>query len=373
MTAARWAYLPNADRAPLAAMLDDWASVRPARRVLALASEHEPDAIPALQHAARQAGLALSGVVVPGLIADGRLRQAGVLLLALDAAVPQLIVSLACEDIDPAERLAAFVTATPAADATLLLFVDAAAPSVTSLLDRLYLAVGNEVRYAGTSVGSARFEPIPCVFTEAEVHPAAALALLLPDHPGAALAHHYSGAAPLSVATGAEGNRVTSIDGLPAIDAYRERLAVSYDITLSDDECLEHFVQFPLALHQAEGEPLVRFPVAVGDDGSLYCVGEVPEVALLSVVAAPPETTPDTARAVATDVARHGPPAALAFACAGRLMRRGADADLELAEMARILAPAPLFGALSLGEIASYESQGYPRFHNATLLVMPWR
>ena len=373
MTAVRWAYLPHAEPAALAAVFDDWVALQPAPAVLALASEHEADAIPALQHAARRAGVALAGVVVPGLIADGRLRQAGVLLLALDAAIPRLIVSCAGED-DAADCLAAFVTATPShGDATLLLFVDATAPNVTSLLDRLYLAVGNEVRYAGASVGSARFAPIPCVFDEAAVHTTAALALLLPEHPGAALAHHYTGATPLSVATGARGNRVTSIDGVPAYDAYRERLAASYGVTVGDDDALEHFLRFPLALHQAEGEPLVRFPVAVGDDGSLTCVGEVPEVALLSVVCAPDAPTADTAHAVAAEVARHAPAAALAFACVGRLMRASAAADLELAAMAHALAPAPLFGALALGEIASYERQGYPRLHNATLLALPWR
>jgi hypothetical protein len=36
------------------------------------------------------------------------------------------------------------------------------------------------------------------------------------------------------------------------------------------------------------------------------------------------------------------------------------------------LAPAQLFGALSLGEIANGQGEGYPRFHNATLVERPW-
>jgi hypothetical protein len=37
-----------------------------------------------------------------------------------------------------------------------------------------------------------------------------------------------------------------------------------------------------------------------------------------------------------------------------------------------VLAPAPLFGALNLGEVANDQGEGYPRFHNATLVEMPW-
>jgi Na+/H+ antiporter NhaD/arsenite permease-like protein len=40
--------------------------------------------------------------------------------------------------------------------------------------------------------------------------------------------------------------------------------------------------------------------------------------------------------------------------------------------LADALAPAPVFGALSLGEIANYAGQGYPRFHNATIVALPW-
>jgi hypothetical protein len=36
------------------------------------------------------------------------------------------------------------------------------------------------------------------------------------------------------------------------------------------------------------------------------------------------------------------------------------------------LAPAPLFGALSLGEVTNDHGEGHPRFHNATLVEMPW-
>ena len=375
-----WEYLDAADAEAITACLREWRQLGPDLGVLALASEQEPAAVAALQQAANQLGMPLAGAVVPGLIAGGSFRRHGVLLLALDAATPQAIVPLArggahTDDAAVAE-LAAFVEAHAGEDDddTLLLFVDGMTPDVSSLLDRLYLTVGNRVRYAGSNVGSESFRPVPCLFDNARFMGGAALALLLPRHPGAALAHRYGEAESLSVATSSHGNRVASIDGLPAFEAYQELIARTHGVALTRENFYQHVVHFPLALHLAEGEPLVRIPVAVDDDGSLYCVGEVPEAALLSIVEAAPPGSAETARAVAAGVRAHHPAAVLAFGCAGRLMHQGeAAAVLEFAELQAALAPAPVFGALSLGEIANYEGQGYPRFHNATLVALPWR
>jgi hypothetical protein len=271
-------------------------------------------------------------------------------------------------------ELAAFVEAHAAEDGndTLLLFLDAMTPDVSSLLDRLYLTVGNQVRYAGTNVGSETFRPVPCLFDNTRFVDGA-LALILPRHPGAVLAHHYGMTAPLSVATGTRGNRIAVIDGLPAFEVYRDLVARAHGVALTRENFYQHAVHFPLALYLAEGEPLVRIPVGVGDDGSLYCVGEVPEAALLSVVEAAPPDSPETAQAVAAGVRAQQPAAVLAFYCAGRLMHQGeAAAAREIAALQQALEPAPVFGALSLGEIANYAGLGYPRFHNATLVALSW-
>ncbi len=317
MSPVLWSHLEAVDAEAVGACLREWRRQRPDLGVLALASEQEPDAVATLQQAANQLGLPLVGAVVPGLIVGGSYRRHGAVLLALDAATPHVLVPLARggEQTDDAavDDLAAFVEAHAGEDDedTLLLFLDGMTPDVSSLLDRLYLTVDN---------------------------------------------------------------RVASIDGLPAFEAYRELIARSHGAALTRENFYQHVVHFPLALLLAEGEPLVRIPVAVDDDGSLYCVGEVPEAALLSIVEAAPPGSPETARAVAAGVRAHHPAAVLAFACAGRLLHQGeAAAATEFAELQAALAPAPVFGVLSLGEIANYEGQGYPRFHNATLVALPWR
>lgn len=374
-----WQHLESVDAADIAAILQGWRTQRPGLGLLALASEHTPAAVAALQQAANQAALPLAGAVVPGLVVAGGLHRKGVLLLALDATTPQRIVPLrrGGERTDAAAvaELAAFVDrhAGDEGDDSLLLLFDAMTPDIGSLLDRLYLAVGNRVRYAGSNVGSETFQPVPCLFDNTRFVGDAVLALLLPRHPGASLAHRYCRSGALNVATGTRGNRIEVIDGRPAFEVYRELIEKGHGVTLTRANFYRYAVHFPLALHLAEGEPLVRIAVAVDEDGSLHCIGEVPESALLHVVEAAPPDSPETALAVAAGVSAHDPAAVLAFYCAGRLLHHGETAaQRELAALSDALAPAPVFGALSLGEVANFQGQGYPRFHNATLVAMPW-
>lgn len=379
MNTVLWKYLESANPSELASTFQAWRNARPGLGILALVSEHEKDAVAMLQDAANSEIVPLAGAIVPGLITNGAFSRKGLLLLALDAHIPQAIVPLprngSFTDNSAVTELAAFVERNLGEDGadTLLLFIDAMTPDVSSLLDKLYLAVGSQVNYAGSNVGSETFQPIPCIFNNTSFVENAALALMLPQHSGAMLAHRYASAAPLGIATSTTLNRVTTINGMPAFDLYRELAASKLGVELTRENFYQHAVHFPLAQQMAEGEPLVRIPVGVDAEGSLYCVGEVRESSMMSIMKAPEPGRTDTAQDVAAHVSLQKPSAITVFYCAGRLMHQGEKAAAaELAHLRDLLAPVPLFGALSLGEIANYQGHGYPRFHNATIVALPW-
>ena len=62
----------------------------------------------------------------------------------------------------------------------------------------------------------------------------------------------------------------------------------------------------------------------------------------------------------------------LLFYCAGRRMHLGLSAMDELSALAARTEAACIGGALSIGEIGSLRRGGYPMFHNASLVAMPW-
>jgi hypothetical protein len=374
-----WKTLATVSPQEIDAALQSWDGLPPGSGLLALVCEQEHGAVAMLQQGARTRDIPLVGAVVPGVIAGGRLQRHGALLLTLSPATQWEILPLprtgATTNEMALQALADFTDrhAAAAGGDTLLLLIDAMTPDIASLLNRLYLDIGDQVSYAGSSVGSETFQSVPCLFDHEVFVQDAVLALLLHAHPGATMAHHYRGSDDLRVATATVGNRIRTIDGRPAFEVYRELMASEYGIPLEQDNFYRYAVHFPFALNRAQGEPLVRIPVATADDGSVFCSGEVPENALLSIVRAVEAGDLATAHEVGGHVRSLGSTGVLGFYCAGRLMHLGEEAAIaELQALAGILAPAPLFGALSLGEIGCVGQQRYPAFHNATLVAIPW-
>ncbi len=380
MLSAGWKYLDAPNRAglvdALAPRLGNPAG--PATGVLALVAEDDAGVVGALQAVAGELGLQLAGAIVPGLIADGEIRRSGILLGSLGAGTPHRIVPLPHADgrataaaIGALARFAT-VSAAPEGGDTLLLLVDATIPDVASVVDRLYMEVGDQVNYAGACVGSETFQPIPCLFDNHAFVGEAALAIVARDHPGATLAHHYRGGDALWVATASAGSRIAKIDGRPAFEVYRQLMSDEYDIELGQDDFYRYAVHFPFALNRAQGESLVRIPVKVDADGAVCCSGEVPENGLLSVVRAVAPGSRETAEAVGSGARGSRADVVLAFYCAGRLMHLGAAAATdELAALAKVVAPQRIVGSLCLGEIGSGRRL-YPAFHNATIAALPW-
>ncbi len=361
-------------------LFHSWRASRPAVSVLALVCEPQSELVASLQEAASSAELGLVGAVVPGVLADGAFHRSGILLLGLDGAPPTIIVPIPAGGLEateaPIATLAEFVHAHAAAAAgqdTLLIFVDAMVAKVASLLDRLYFECGDQVHYAGSSVGSERFVAMPCLFDNTRLVGDALLAILLPGNRGPAMAHGYQGDVTLRVATEIDGNRIRRINGRIAFEVYQELMSEEYGITLGREDFYQYGVHFPFAFNRVSGESLVRIPVSVEEDGSILCIGEVPENALLGVVRA--VDIGDTRAAGLVGSAgplteAHG---AFVVYCAGRYLHLGLDgATAELAALRAHLPASAIIGVLSLGEIGTPATEGYPQFCNATLLAIPW-
>jgi hypothetical protein len=133
-------------------------------------------------------------------------------------------------------------------------------------------------------------------------------------------------------------------------------------------------VHFPFGLVTLV-DVLVRIPVAFNDDGSLFCIGEVPSHSKLWLLRAPAIESSNCIAAVTaalqTEIqALPADQALLTFYCAGRRMHFGEDANREIKQLYRDSGAAGLCGALSLGEIDSMDDLDFPRFHNATVVCV---
>lgn len=374
-------YLECVTPAALDAVLRQWKSAFPAFSVLALLPEAEASAVPQLQEACTAAGVSLGGAIFPALIRESGTTQKGAILLPLvGAPAPLLVESVSRPEAvnELAGRLAGFIDGQLGGsdeDATLFCIFDALVPNIATHLDAWYLALADRVHYVGVNAGSERFVPMPCLFDNTRCIGDGVLLQLFPGHAGAALEHGFQAPEQVIIATSATGNRIVQIDWRPALEVYREMMASQFGVAIDRDNFYSYAVHFPFGILRADGTVLVRIPVALDETGGIFCVGEIPPNSVLTLLDARIGDDRAVPLLAANLAAMPGGmrPNLLAFYCAGRRMHIGDEGmRRELVELIRLAGQPHLYGALSLGEIGAEVSGGYPLFHNATLVGMPW-
>ena len=365
----------------LAALVEGWKREGAPFHVLIFLPEKEIARVPAIQAICRQHDVHVAGAVFPQLVAESRCQDQGLLAIKVtDSPAPLLLEGMSNQErvSSACRELAAHVELSLTDDRTTSLFCifDALVPNVATHLDAWYLALADRVNYFGVNAGSETFAPMPCLFDTKRQIAYGALVQLLPGHPGACLNHDYGVPDVLLTATSAIGNRIVQIDWQPPLEIYRNLMLSCYGVTITQENFYEHAVHFPFGILRADGEVLVRIPVALGDDGSIFCVGEIPPNSVLTLL----DARVSNHRAhmqLASDLIAQGTPVAdedlLLFYCAGRRMHMGPMMQDELEKIAKTTRARRVLGALSLGEIGGAHSGGYPLFHNATLVGVPCR
>jgi len=377
-------YFPGFEEARIKETLASWQAECPDMGVLALVPESAKDQVGQLQRICTAAGIRLAGGVFPELIVDGHFCREGCWLMRMDT-VPLVLlqgnlpvdedgVSQACEEMIGSIRP---IISSCNDEMTLLLLFDALVPNVASYLDQLYLRLANRVHYAGGNAGSETFQPMPCLFDNEQVVGNGVLAVLLKHHHGALLEHGYALPEHAYTATATDGNRISHIDWKPAFEVYCELVRTQYGVEITRDNFYQYAVHFPFGIVRANHNVLVRIPVALGDDGSLFCIGEVPPHSMLTLLQAPEPGSHHTVDALLQGVSQlNGGTAGenmLLFYCAGRRMHMGVTpAETEVKDLLVRSGATQVVGALSLGEIGSSTVKGYPLFHNATLVAALW-
>ncbi|HEX5338071.1 MAG TPA: FIST C-terminal domain-containing protein [Gallionella sp.] len=376
-------FIPALDDAAIREALLVWQAVYPKMGVLAMLPEADKEAVSQLQRECSQLGIPLVGGIFPALVRNGEFCTCGVWLLCFDvmpyAALHEGLpgdaagAERAAKEI--AERIRNEIDDTP--DVTLFMMFDAMVPNIGTMLDTLYLQLANRVHYAGVNAGSETFQPMPCLFDGERIIQNGVLTVLLQSHNGAILEHGYRAPAKTVYATSTEGNRISQIDWRPAFDVYRELVRAQYQLEITRENFYQHAVHFPFGIVRANHHVLVRIPVMLGEDGSLFCVGEVPPNSVLTLLERPSVDSGHTLKVLIDGLTiLNGSSAGkelLLFYCAGRRLHLGLEAATgELSDFVKSTEASQVAGALSLGEIGGSTAMGYPLFHNATLVAAGW-
>ncbi len=376
-------YFENAATGKIELLLDTWQSTYPGMGILALVAEADREnLVPLLQDLCQRKGIGLCGAVFPALIHDAGLCANGCLLLRFDVmpftAIYDSLTTTIPEDHTMIRRMSDDLAKQldQQHGATLFMIFDAMVANIATILDEVYLTLADRVRYMGANAGSETFKPMPCLFDNRRQAQNGVLVMLLPDHPGAVTEHCYQAPERMISATSTEGNRIISIDWRPAFEVYQEVVEAEFNIKIDRNNFYQLAVHFPFGIMRANGEIIVRMPVALEEDGSVFCVGEVPANAVLTLLRAPEVDSLQTVNTLAQDLQElYGSISGrdlLTFYCAGRRIHLGERAGGELMAVQRVTGAGQMVGALSLGEIGHSTQWGYPAFHNGALVCCTW-
>ena len=326
-------------------------------------------------------GVPLIGCSTAGEIATSGPRDASVVVVALGGAGFEVSTSMATSASTGLREAGATVSAALAdigerEHRVLLLLTDGLAGDQQEIVRGAYGVVGAEVPLVGGCAGDdLKMKATHQFFDDQVLGDAVVAAAIGSDAPlGVGVRHGWRKVGSPMLVTRSAANRVWSLDGRPALDAYLERLDAPAEARVDPAAFTQFALTHPLGLSRRTGEPQVRFiGEADFEDRSLGCIAEVPQGGLAWIMEGDENSVlmaTDAACNDALDSLEGRPPiGVLAFDC---IARRGILGDegiqREVDRVARHAAGAPVAGFYTYGEIA--RTRGISGFHNQTLVVL---
>lgn len=361
----------------LESCLSQWKVAHPGMGVLVYLPEAHKHRVSQLQSTCNSLGIPLAGAIFPALITPKGFSTEGAWLMRMNIMCPHFLVEGLTADgneaarqlLDQARDVLDLCAHT---QHSLFLVFDAMLPHIGSLMTEVAHEYGEQLDLVGVNAGSETFQPMPCLFDNHRCVSDAVLGLYIPRPASMAVEHDYPVSQSILRATSTVGNRIDTINGRPALDVYQEIIQAEYGVTLTRDNFYSYGVHYPFGVITAL-KVLVRIPVALADDGAIYCVGEVPANSSLRLLRAPEPSNATCVSGVAERMDMKGEDRWLhVFYCAGRRMHFGEHAAKELDDLKTHTKAAGLVGTLTLGELDTMEIQGlkFPQFHNAAVVCI---
>ncbi len=368
-----------ADPSAISELILQWKARWPDMGIFAMLPELERGCVGLLQEVCTAQGVSLTGAIFPALVDQAGFKTDGVLLLCMKMMPTYFLLDGL--DAEGGAKLGAALKAMLSASSgdmaspgVIFAIFDGTLLNVGTLLNQMNALQSTFQNYVGACAGSETFKPIPCLFDNNHLVQNAALVMRFPATTKVVTHHAYEESESLFRATSATGNRIVTIDNLPAFDVYQHIVGEQFGVILTNENFYEHAVHFPFGLVTAT-DILVRIPVALGDDGSLICAGEIAPDSMLRLLRAPALDESGCAADISKDLKTlnesESDCSLLTFYCAGRRLHFGEDAATELLQIRSETQCSQLYGALSLGEIDTSAELNFPRFHNAAVVCLP--
>ena len=258
---------------------------------------------------------------------------------------------------------------------TLLTFVDGLTANIATYLQRLYHTYGNTANFLGGGAGSLTLVQKPCVFSNEGIFQDAAVLCPVKMEVSLGVKHGWEKLKGPIVATRTKKNVILELNWRNAFEVYKEIVEEDSWKTFNDENFFDLAKGYPFGIIRENGEDIVRDPIAVDENGSMVCVGEVPENTVLYILKGNNEALIQSATvAVQESIAdvkqevKHN----FIVDCISRTLFLENEFTKELEAICNSVknpkGESIPQGILSLGEISS-NGEGFLEFYNKTLVI----
>lgn len=320
-------------------------------------------------------GISFMGGIFPGIIHGKNDFKDGAILKVLPTnSKPIIITGLENNDFEISQLLEDLKF--DPTKSTLFTFIDGLTSNVATYLQKLYHHYGNAVKYIGAGAGSLSLVQQPCIFSNEGIFQDAAIICPINLKVNIGVKHGWEKLDGPIVATRTEKNVIHELNWKNAFEVYKEVAEKDSGITFNDENFFDIAKCYPFGIFREDQEDLVRDPISVDENGSLICVGEVPENTVLYILKGNNDALIQSAKtAIESSVAnltneiKH----TIIIDCISRTLFLEEEFPKELKAISEAM---PISneteslpqGILSLGEISSSQN-GYLEFYNKTLVI----
>lgn len=362
----------SSDLEVFAQCLDEVAGAEGVQFVLVLACDGNGYDPSALDPVLKRQSLPLLGGLFPQIISGCDNWETGFVLVGFDhAAEVRIVEGLSDPEADLEVALESIDVDLSKAK-TLMVYVDGLSSRIHVLIQELFSCFGLEANYIGGGAGSLSFEKKPCVVTNEGLKSDCAVVGFVDLEAGIGVSHGWRELAGPFEVTEANRNELVSLDWRPAQAVYQEAVRSQTGAVFGEQEFFEVAKSYPFGISKLGAEKIVRDPISVDERGAIVCVGEVPCQAFVHILAGDPESLIAAAgeavcRAEAQLQGACGSRSLLLIDCISRYLYLGRRYRDEMGALTKG-ATGPVFGALTLGEIAN-NRKDYLEFYNKTSVV----
>ncbi|MEM6725884.1 MAG: FIST N-terminal domain-containing protein, partial [Bacteroidota bacterium] len=222
------------------------------------------------------------GGIFPGIIFEKESTSNGVVVLDLmERADIHLIQRIEQEKIELPDLSPYQNTQSHSAAFT---FVDGLSAGIANFLKQLYHQSGAALHFIGGGAGSLSLEQQPCLFTEDGLFQDAAIVCITQKHIRLGVRHGWTKLVGPFVATKTSRNVLYELNWQNAFEIYQQTILEDSAEQITANNFFDIAKGYPFGIFRDQSEDIVRDPIAVGPEGELICVGEIPENTVLYIL-----------------------------------------------------------------------------------------